>query len=335
MKWISGLSPAGVQTLWDRVFLAFTTCCQYARLGAEHQYSTAWSVPGRLVGGFVCQERLAILLCFPSPPAHCATVNVTYSTAKVSCDVPPGKSAAVLVGEVRRAQTGETFATLEAASSRQAGEQQHSLHITGLTPGTSYTVAVTIRNKFGTSEAVYLAVVTRQEPITQLAETKVKESGGDGDGDYTELAVTLACLVTAALLSVITLLVCFSHRRRILERNSASLHTSRYIERKAVMNNSEERIGVPPYCSPEVQSICREVSGQIKEGESSIDKTVNRVQSPNFYPLSGGQLGGGPGEDGRGSADSRAALMTDNCPDFHTRTVHCPSEVNLSKESRI
>ena len=56
----------------------------------------------------------------------------------------------------------------------QAGEQQHSLHITGLTPGTSYTVAVTIRNKFGTSEAVYLAVVTRQEPITQLAETKVK-----------------------------------------------------------------------------------------------------------------------------------------------------------------
>ena len=63
-----------------------------------------------------------------------------------------------------------------------------------------------------------------------------------------------------------------------MSRNSASLHTSRYIERKAVMNNSEESSGVPPYFSPEVQSICREVSGQVR-GAATAGKVCRNVSA--------------------------------------------------------
>ena len=65
----------------------------------------------------------------------------------------------------------------------------------------------------------------------------LQESGGDGDGDYTELAVTLACLVTAALLSVITLLVCFSHRRRILERCSVCICSNEQMNKSIQLPN--------------------------------------------------------------------------------------------------
>ena len=45
-----------------------------------------------------------------------------------------------------------------------------------LSPGTTYTVRVQIRNKFGVSESLHVPVVTLLEPIKQLAETKVAPS---------------------------------------------------------------------------------------------------------------------------------------------------------------
>merc|ERR1719273_579322 len=89
------------------------------------------------------------------------------------------------------------------------------LVISGLLPGTTYTVKVQVRNKFGVSDAVYIPLLTKLEPIKQLAETKVKN-----EEDRTELlAMILGGLVTSVLLLTVILLVSFNYRRRMLEQS--------------------------------------------------------------------------------------------------------------------
>ena len=84
-------------------------------------------------------------------------------------------------------------------------------------PGTTYTVAVQIRNKFGISEALHVPVVTRLEPIKQLAETRHKNKTEDRNE---VLAIILGALVTTILLVIVILLVSFSYRRRLLEQRT-------------------------------------------------------------------------------------------------------------------
>ena len=76
-------------------------------------------------------------------------------------------------------------------------------------PGTTYTVMVQIRNRFGISDAVFVSVTTLLEPIKLLAETKVKD---EAEGPES-LAMILGALVTILLLVSVILLVSFSYRR--------------------------------------------------------------------------------------------------------------------------
>jgi len=90
----------------------------------------------------------------PEPPLACSASNVTYSTVKVSCDVKYDKNLPEVFGEVRLSETGEMIGQLVAPTNRTF------LEISGLTPGTTYTVRVQIRNKFGVSESLHVPVVT-------------------------------------------------------------------------------------------------------------------------------------------------------------------------------
>ena len=81
---------------------------------------------------------------------------------------------------------------------------------------------VQVRNKFGVSDAVYIPLVTKLEPIKQLAETKVKN-----EEDRTELlAMILGGLVTSVLLLTVILLVSFNYRRRMLEQSTATISST-------------------------------------------------------------------------------------------------------------
>ncbi len=88
-------------------------------------------------------------------------------------------------------------------------------------PGTTYTVRVQIRNKFGVSESLHVPVVTLLEPIKQLAETKVKEDTEERNEAI--LAMIIGGLVTLVMLVLVILLISFSYRRRLLEHSAASL----------------------------------------------------------------------------------------------------------------
>ena len=107
-------------------------------------------------------------------------------------------------------------------------QNSHSLvfDIIGLKPGSSYTISVRAKTKFGTSEPVYVPVVTLIEPIKQLAETKVKEKSEE---ESEKTAIILGGIVTIVLLVVMILLSVFTHRRRLLERRvpTAQLEVTR------------------------------------------------------------------------------------------------------------
>ena len=75
--------------------------------------------------------------------------------------------------------------------------------------GTTYTVMVQIRNRFGISDAVFVSVTTLLEPIKLLAETKVKNEVEGRES----LAMILGALVTIVMLVIVILLVSFSYRR--------------------------------------------------------------------------------------------------------------------------
>ena len=81
---------------------------------------------------------------------------------------------------------------------------------------------VQVRNKFGTSDAVYIPLLTKLEPIKQLAETKVKNE----EGRTELLAMILGGLVTAVLLLTVLLLVSFNYRRRMLEQSAATISST-------------------------------------------------------------------------------------------------------------
>ena len=81
---------------------------------------------------------------------------------------------------------------------------------------------VQVRNKFGTSDAVYIPLLTKLEPIKQLAETKVKNE----EGQTEVLAMILGGLVTSVLLLTVILLVSFNYRRRMLEQSTATISST-------------------------------------------------------------------------------------------------------------
>ena len=100
----------------------------------------------------------------------------------------------------------------------------HLLLTSSLSQGTTYTVRVQIRNKFGVSESLHVPVVTLLEPIKQLAETKVKEDTEERNEAI--LAMIIGGLVTLVMLVLVILLISFSYRRRLLEHSAATLNST-------------------------------------------------------------------------------------------------------------
>ena len=78
-----------------------------------------------------------------------------------------------------------------------------------LQSGTTYKVVVRSENRHGRSDPVYLLVQTTNEPIKQIAETKVKEEAGD----YNEmLAITIGVVVSLIIMVVMIVIAVFTIR---------------------------------------------------------------------------------------------------------------------------
>ena len=78
-----------------------------------------------------------------------------------------------------------------------------------LQSGTTYKVVVRAENRHGRSDPVYLLVQTTNEPIKQIAETKVKEEAGD----YNEmLAITIGVVVSLIIMVVMIVIAVFTIR---------------------------------------------------------------------------------------------------------------------------
>lgn len=157
----------------------------------------------------------------PNPPTICWAKNVTYSTLKVSCEGKYDKHVPEFFLEVRLANTGISIQKHHSSSM--------DFDVIGLKPGSSYTIAVKSKTKFGISEPVYVPVVTLMEPIKQLAETKVKENKEE---ESEKIAMVLGGIATVILLVVVILLIVFTHRRRLLERSLPLTHGRVQIETK-------------------------------------------------------------------------------------------------------
>ena len=139
---------------------------------------------------------------------------------------------------------------------------------------------VQVRNKFGVSDAVYIPLVTKLEPIKQLAETKVKNE----EGRTELLAMILGGLVTSVLLLTVILLVSFNYRRRMLEQSTATISSTsapllessgrpRERESQATDFSSFSTLNTKPSTTTTfnsnvfVPSISSDLYGQVGEGE--------------------------------------------------------------------
>ena len=178
----------------------------------------------------------------------------------------PSKFRALLQVSISKSQHIELIGSLSKIHFSIDSENFYSL-------GTTYTVTVQIRNKFGISEPLHVPVVTLLEPIKQLAETKLKNQE-----DRNEiLAIILGGLVTAILLVIVILLVSFSYRRRLLEQSapttgstSARLLETNQSEPHTVDNNKFSSYSIDSKPSPTtfnsnvfVPSISSELYGQV------------------------------------------------------------------------
>ena len=110
------------------------------------------------------------------------------------------------------------------------------------------------KTKFGTSEPVYVPVVTLIEPIKQLAETKVKEKSEE---ESEKTAMILGGIATLALLAIMILLSVFTHRRRLLERRAPTSQVQLEVTR-----------------GPHL----------VQESGLSIDSVANIIPSSTFHP---------------------------------------------------
>ena len=158
---------------------------------------------------------------------------------KVSCSLPHDNTRPEVVGQLTLAETGEMLDSGMVASVSPDLANRTDLSISGLrpgqyllvnlnckrrfsVPGTTYTVKIQVRNKFGTSDSVYIPMVTKLEPIKLLAETKVKNE----EGRTELLGMIIGSLVTAVLLVTVVLLVSFNYRRRMLEQSAATISST-------------------------------------------------------------------------------------------------------------
>jgi len=155
----------------------------------------------------------------PEPPVHCGTNNVTYSTVKVACEGKYDRPYPDFLLEVTVAATGRSVLTLQNSSME--------FEVTGLLPGSTYTIAVRAKNKFGTSEPYYFPLLTRLEPIKQIAETKLKEQEHT---DNMLAPIVIGAIATVVLLIAVLVLVGFTLRRRALEHQKPPSPVERLLD---------------------------------------------------------------------------------------------------------
>ena len=108
---------------------------------------------------------------------------------------------------------------------RTVQSSQATFQVGELQSGTTYKVNVRCENKHGRSDPLYLLVETLNEPIKQIAETKVKEEAGD----YNQmLAITIGVVVSLLIMIVMIVIAvltisCPARLRAELSRSDSDM----------------------------------------------------------------------------------------------------------------
>ena len=134
---------------------------------------------------------------------------------QITCDAMSSNSGNLFILQVDD-MTGRHVKTLQSTWPRfQMGELQS---------GTTYKVNVRCENKHGRSDPLYLLVETLNEPIKQIAETKLKEE----NSEYNEMMaiiigviVSLMSMVIMIIIAVITIRLHSRTRGRHLSRSGS------------------------------------------------------------------------------------------------------------------
>jgi len=167
----------------------------------ELDYGTLFCWASNIVGkGTPCVFTI-LPIGPPEPPSKCRTSNVTYSSFEISCDSVssnPGNLFILQVDDMR----GTHVKTLQSSWPQfTLGELQS---------GTTYKVNVRCENKHGRSDPLYLLVETLNEPIKQIAETKLKEENSEQNevmAIIIGVTVSLMIMIVMVIIAVITVRV--------------------------------------------------------------------------------------------------------------------------------
>lgn len=129
-----------------------------------------------------------------------------------------------------------------------------------LQSGTTFKVLVRSENRHGRSDPVYLLVQTTNEPIKQIAETKVKEE----EGDYNEmLAITIGVVVSLIIMVVMVVIAVLTIRFQAGLRADLS------------RSDSDMRLSNPPRVG-----YCTTISSDIEVKQTTLPSKVKYKYSP-------------------------------------------------------
>jgi len=150
----------------------------------------------------------------PEPPSKCRTSNVTYSSFEISCDTMSSNPGNIFILQVDN-MAGEHVKTVQSDWPRfQLGELQS---------GTTYKVNVRCENKHGRSDPLYLLVETLNEPIKQIAETKLKEQ----NSEYNEMmAIIIGVTVSLIIMTVMMIIAVITIRLQSRNRHDQEVSTT-------------------------------------------------------------------------------------------------------------
>ena len=113
---------------------------------------------------------------------------------QITCDAMSSNSGNLFILQVDD-MTGRHVKTLQSTWPRfQMGELQS---------GTTYKVNVRCENKHGRSDPLYLLVETLNEPIKQIAETKLKEE----NSEYNEMMAIIIGVIVSLMSMVIMIII--------------------------------------------------------------------------------------------------------------------------------
>ena len=137
--------------------------------------------------------------------------------------------------------------------------------VSELQSGTTYKVNVRCENKHGRSDPLYLLVQTLNEPIKQIAETKLKEENSEQNELMAIIIGVVVSLVIMTVMLIIAGVTIRVKRRSGLTRSDSDSGVSRQSSSQSLTHSAQcTTISSDVAVSIKQSSLCRQVQQYLK-----------------------------------------------------------------------